>query len=109
MRQRLGFDFTNRDGSNVDAPSEIDGNADTARADGVLPNDLSINFAAYVAQMGKLGKIQTQSGVLVNKESHSIPDQLQGRADPDSEGRWRGISTFTFICLAATASFARMT
>jgi len=111
VRQRFGFDFdfANLDGSNVDAPSEIDSDTDAARADGVLPNDLSVNSAAYVTQMGKLGKVQTQSSVLVNKESYSVPDQLQSRADSDDECRWRGIGTFTFIGLAATASFARIT
>src|SRR5262245_2874166 len=109
MRQCFGFDFANLDGSDVDAPSEIDGDTDATRADGVLPNDLAVNFAAYITQVRKLGKVQTQSGVIVNKESHSIANQLQSCADSDDEGRWRGIGTFTFICLAATASFARMT
>jgi hypothetical protein len=105
---RFGFYLANLDGGNVDAPSEIHGNTNAAQADGVLPNGLPVDFAAHVTQMGKLGKVQAQGGVFMDEGGHAISDQLQCRSNPYGEGRWRGISAFTLIGLAATASFARV-
>jgi hypothetical protein len=78
-----------------------------ARANGVLPDNVLVNFGTAVTQMLKPVIVQAQGAVLMDEAGETIANELQRGREFDHESRSGRMSALTYISLALAASGAR--
>jgi len=91
------------------APTVVDGDAGEESLSQILKDDLFVNDAREVAEVGGFIVSQTQSGVAMDEGGQPPFEHIHGGADGSPEGRPGSGSTLADINFAAEAAVAGIT